>query len=191
MHAAGHQASAPLQEALAAGARGDAPTPEPLTAAQAADGVRGPCRPEAGMPRGQLRWRAGTGGVLARVGQHRTRTGQSVTRLQPRRRVAVLGASETLKARLGLAALRQGMLRAPQGVWLSAGGRGVWRLCAAPCAAAPLGLLDLSHAAPTLWQRAAAWLDGRTTPARRWCAWARHRLRPGPPDGVLADLAEA
>lgn len=42
-----------------------------------------------------------------------------------------------------------------------------------------------------LWKSAAAWLDGRTTQARRWCGWARHRLRHGHPDGVLADLADA
>ena len=34
-------------------------------------------------------------------------------------------------------------------------------------------------------------MDGRTTQARRWFAWARHRLRHGMPDGVLADLADA
>ena len=42
-----------------------------------------------------------------------------------------------------------------------------------------------------LWKGAAAWLDGRTTQARRWFAWARHRLRHGRPAGGLADLAEA
>jgi hypothetical protein len=51
--------------------------------------------------------------------------------------------------------------------------------------------LDFYHAAQQLWKGAAAWLDGRTTQARRWFAWARHRLRHGMPDGVLADLADA
>lgn len=37
----------------------------------------------------------------------------------------------------------------------------------------------------------AAWLDGRTSQARRWFGWARHRLHHGQPAGVLADLAEA
>jgi hypothetical protein len=54
-----------------------------------------------------------------------------------------------------------------------------------------MGILDFYHAAQQLWKGAAAWLDGRTTQARRWFAWARHRLRHGMPDGVLADLAEA
>ena len=55
----------------------------------------------------------------------------------------------------------------------------------------PTGILDFYHAAQHLWKGAAAWLDGRTTQARRWFGWARHRLRHGHPDGVLADLAEA
>jgi hypothetical protein len=42
-----------------------------------------------------------------------------------------------------------------------------------------------------LWKGATAWLDGRTSNARRWFSWARHRLRHGKPDGVLADLADA
>ena len=53
------------------------------------------------------------------------------------------------------------------------------------------GVLDFYHAAQNLWKSAAAWLDGRTTQARRWFGWARHRLRHGQPDGGLADLGEA
>jgi hypothetical protein len=198
VQAAGHQAMEHRQEDRAAVARGDAPTPEPLTAEQAAlplalgaDGVMVPCRPDAGAPRGKIRWREVPVGVLARVGQHRTRTGQRVTRLQHRRLVAVLGDSELLKPRLGLAALRQDILRAPQVVWLREGGRGWWRLFEEQFSASATGILDLYHAAQNLWKSAAAWLDGRTTKAHRWFAWARHRLRHGNPDGVLADLAEA
>ena len=51
--------------------------------------------------------------------------------------------------------------------------------------------MDFYHAAQNLWKAAAAWLDGRTTQAHRWFGWARHRLRHGHPEGVLADLAEA
>jgi hypothetical protein len=54
-----------------------------------------------------------------------------------------------------------------------------------------MGILDFYHAAQNLWKGAAAWLDGRTSQARRWFVWARHRLRHGMPDGVLADLADA
>jgi hypothetical protein len=96
VQAAGHQAMAFLQADLAAVDRGHGPPPEPLTAAQAAlplalgaDGVMVPLRPDAGAPRGKIRWREVKVGVLARLGQHRTRTGQRVTRLQQRRLVAV------------------------------------------------------------------------------------------------------
>jgi len=88
-------------------------------------------------------------------------------------------------------ALRQGIRSAPQVVWLSDGGRGLWRLFDERCAASATGILDFYHAAQHLWQGAAAWLDGRTIQARRWFVGARHRLRHGMPDGVLADLADA
>jgi hypothetical protein len=198
VQAAGHQALEHLQEELAAVAQGHEPTPEPLTAEAAAlplalgaDGVMVPFRPDAGAPRGKIRWREVKVGVLARIGQHRTRTGQIVTRLTQRRLVAILGDIDALKPRLWLEALRQGIRHAPQVVWLSDGGRGLWRLfdeCFATCAT---GILDFYHAAQHLWKSAAAWLDGRTIQARRWFTWARHRLRHGHPDGVLGDLAEA
>src|SRR5712691_8840188 len=124
-----------LQADLAAVARGDEPTPEPLTAEQAAlplvlgaDGVMVPLRPNAGAPRGKIRWREVKVGVLARLGQHRTRSGKVVTRLHQRRLVAVLGDVEALKPRLWLEAVRQGIRQAPQVVWLSDGARGLWRL---------------------------------------------------------------
>ena len=198
VQAAGHQALEHLHRELAAVARGDEPTPEPLTAevaalplALGADGVMVPFRPDAGAPQGKIRWREVKVGVLARIGQHRTRTGQVVTRLTQRRLVAVLGDIDALKPRLWLEALRQGLRHAPQVVWLSDGGRGLWRLfdeCFAPYAT---GILDFYHAAQNLWKSAAAWLDGRTTQARRWFTWARHRLRHGHPEGVLGDLVEA
>ena len=58
-------------------------------------------------------------------------------------------------------------------------------------AASAIGILDFSHAVQSRWKGAAAWRDGRPTQARRWLGWARHRLRPGQPDGGLADLGEA
>jgi hypothetical protein len=187
-----------LQEHLEAVAQGHLPTPEPLAAEQAvlplalgADGVMVPCRPEAGAPSGKTRWRAIKVGVLARWGQQRTRLGQMVPRRHPRRRVAVLGDLEALTPRLWGEAVRQGILDAPQVVWLRDGGRGLWRWFAARFSGHARGILDFSHAAQQLWQGAAAWWEGRTTQARRWFAWARHRLRYGMPDGVLADLADA
>src|SRR5439155_18643447 len=125
------------------------------------------------------------------LGQHRTRPGQGVTRLAQRRLGAVLGGSEALKARLGREAVRQGILHAPRVVWLSEGARGWWHRLEERFAGHATGIVDCYHAAHNLWKGAAAWLDGRTTQARRWFGWARHRLRHGQPDGVLADLAEA
>ena len=196
--AAGCQAMEPLQEALGAVARGYEPTPEPLTAAQVAlplalgaEGVMMPCRSEGGQAQGKLRWRELKVGVLARLGQHRTRTGQVVTRRVQRRLVAGLGDMDALTPRLWLAALRQGIRSAPQVVWRRDGGRGVGRLDAECFAGHARGILDLYHAAQQLGRGAAAWLDGRTPQARRWFGWARHRLRHGMPDGGRADLTEA
>jgi hypothetical protein len=198
VQAAGHQAMALLQDELAAVDTGHEPTSEPLTDAQAAlplalgaDGVMVPFRPEGGKPQGKSRWREVKVGVLARLGQHRTRPGQVVTRLTQRRLVAVLGDIDALKPRLWLEALRQGIRNAPRVVWLSDGGRGLWRLFEEQFAGYATGVLDFYHAAQNLWKSAAAWLDGRTTQARRWFGWARHRLRQGHHDGVLADLADA
>jgi hypothetical protein len=187
-----------LQEELQALAQGHLPTEEPLAAELTAaplrigaEGVMVPFRPEGGQPRGTTAWHEVKGGILARVGRHGTRTGTVVTRLHQRRLVAVCGDSDALRRRLWLEAMRQGILRAPQAVWLSDGAQGLWPLFEACFARHATGILDVYHAAQHLWQGAAAWLDERTTQARRWFAWARHRLRHGMPDGVLADLTDA
>jgi len=198
VQAAGQRAMETLQEHLHALAQGDLPAPEALAADLAtaplvlgADGVMVPFRPTGGQPTGKTRWQEIKVGVLARLGQHRTRTGKVVTRLHPRRLVAVLGGVDALQPRLWLEAVRQGIRQAPQVVWLSDGARGLWRLYEERLAAYAVGILDFYHAAQSLWKGAAAWLDGRTTQARRWFGWARHRLRHGQPDGVLADVVEA
>jgi hypothetical protein len=198
VQAAGQRAMEQLHEQLQALAQGHLPPEEPLAAELAtapllmgADGVMVPFRPEGGSPRGKTAWHEVKVGVLARLGQHRTRTGQVVPRLAHRRLVAVLGGIEALKARLWLEAVRQGILHASQVVWLSDGARGLWHLFEECFTAYATGILDFYHAAQQLWKSAAAWLDGHTTQARRWFGWARHRLRHGQPDGVLADLAEA
>jgi hypothetical protein len=84
--AAGQRAMETRQEHLHALAQGDLPAPEALAADRAAarsalgaDGVMVPFRPIGGQPTGKTRWQAITGGVLARLGQHRTRTGKVVT----------------------------------------------------------------------------------------------------------------
>jgi len=186
VQAAGRQAMEQLQEPWSAVAQGDLPPAEPLEAEGApaplvrgADGVLGPLRPHGGQPTGKTRWHAIKVGVLARLGQHRTRTGKVVTRLHQRRLVAVWGGSDARKPRVGLEAVRQGISHAPQVVWLRDGARGVWRRYEERVAASAMGILDLYHAVQYVWKGAAAWLDGRTTPARRWLGWARHRLRHG------------
>jgi hypothetical protein len=187
-----------LQEHLHALAQGDLPAPEPLTADLAAaplvlgaDGVMVPFRPTGGQPTGQTPWHEINVGVLARLGQHRTRTGKVVTRLHPRRLVAVVGHVDALKPRLWREAVRQGIRQAPQVVWLSDGARGLWRLSEEGLAVHAVGILDFYHAVQSRGKGAAAWLDGRTTQARRWFGWARHRLRHGQPDGGMADVVEA
>jgi hypothetical protein len=179
-------------------ARGELPPEEPLEAelatlplALGADGVLVPFRPAGGQPTGKTAWREVKVGVLARLGQHRTRTGKVVARLYQRRLVAVLGDIDALKPRLWFEAVRQGILHAPQVVWLSDGARGLWRLFEERFSTHATGVLDFYHAVQNLWKGAAAWLDGRTSRARTWLGWARHRLRHGKPDGVLADLADA
>jgi hypothetical protein len=156
-----------------------------------ADGVMVPFRPAGGRPAGKTKWREVQVGVLARVGQHVTRHGKVVARLHQRRLVAVLGDIDALQPRLWLEALRQGIRSASQVAWLRDGARGFGRLYEERFMAYATGILDFYHAAQNLWKGAAAWLDGRTAQARRWFGWARHRLRHGCPDGVLADLAEA
>src|SRR2546428_559714 len=81
-----------------------------------------------GQPTGKTRWHEVKVGVLARLGQHRTRTGKVITRLRQRRLVAVLGDIDALQPRVWLEAVRQGISTAPQVVWLSDGARGLWRL---------------------------------------------------------------
>jgi hypothetical protein len=182
--AAGQRAIGALPAQLDALAAGDLPPAEPLNAAQAAmpwvigaDGVMVPLRPVAGTPKGKTSWREVKVGILARLGQQRTRAGQGVPRLYPRRLGAVLGTLAALTPRLWLAAVRQGITHAPRVVGLG----GVFE---EDFTAYATGGLDFYPAAQHVWQGAAAWLDGRTTAAR-------HRLRHGPPAAVLAELATA
>jgi hypothetical protein len=198
VQAAGQQVMETLQEHLHALAQGDLPPPEALAADLAAaplvlgaDGVMVPFRPTGGLPTGKTQWHEVKVGVLARLGQHRTRTGKVSPRLRQRRLGAVLGDIDALQPRLWLEAVRPSISTAPQVVGLSDGARGLWRLYDERWAASAMGILDFYHAVQDLWKGAAAWLDGRPTQARRWFSWARHRLRHGQPDGVVADLGEA
>jgi hypothetical protein len=156
-----------------------------------ADGVMVPFRPDGGKPKGKAAWREVKVAILARLGQHTTRKGEKVPRLLLRRWVAVLGDTEALSPRLWLEAMRQGIQSAQQLVWLSDGGRGLWSLYFERFAPYALGILDFYQAAQNLWKGAAAWLDGRSQKARKWFASARHHLRHGEGDRVLAELEAA
>lgn len=175
---------------------GHVPTPESLSddlAAMplliAADGVTVPLRPQSGTPLGKTRWREVKVALLARLSHRLNRNGKSVTRLQQRRLVAVLGDIESLKPRLQLEAVRQGIETAPHVVWLSDGARGFWRLFDTCFAHLATGILDFYHAAAHLWQAAEAYQDGN--PARTpqmWFERLRHQLRHGYVHRILDEL---
>jgi hypothetical protein len=190
---AGHKAMTRLNDQLTELFAGQLPDMESLDEAISvlplligADGVMVPFRPEDG--KGPTEWREVKVAVLARLGR---RSKSNAPQLHQRRLVAVLGKIDVLGPRLWLEALRQGVLTAPQVVWLSDGGVGFWSLYAACFAAYAIGILDFYHAAQNLWKGAKAWLDGRSKKARQWFVSARHRLRHGETDLVLNDIAAA
>ena len=175
-----------------------APTPEPLTAdlaalpwALGADGVMGPFRPEGGNPGGSSlardqSGRAGSPGSASHT--HRAPRDPAVSapaggRLRRYRDAhtafvvcsAVSGHQECAAGGVGSVTAVEGYGASLRSASLPMRG-GFWTC---------ITQRNISGKAR------AAWLDGRTTQARRWFGWARHRLRHGKPDGVLADLAEA
>jgi hypothetical protein len=195
---AGQQAMNRLEQELEALQDGEAPQEEEIEAAVAAlplligaDGVMVPFRPDGGKPNGRTIWREVKVAVLARLAQRVTRTGKQATQLVQRRLVAVRGSIDDLDPRLWLEARRQGMLSATIVVWLCDGGRGFWRLFRDRFEPHAHGILDFYHAAQNLWKGARAWLDGRTRRSRQWFSQARHKLRRGKTNEVLADLQAA
>jgi hypothetical protein len=194
----GQRAMTRLEAQLAALSEGNLPDQEALTATTqslpllvGADGVMAPFRPKTGSPKGKTIWREVKVGILVRLGQRLTKTGQQVSHLTQRRLVAVLGGIDELSPRLWLEAVRQGMLSSPQVVWLSDGGRGFWRLFEQRFARYATGILDFYHAAQNLWKGSKAWLDGRTQQAHTWFTTARRLLRRGQANEVLADIEAA
>jgi hypothetical protein len=199
----GQRAMTQMEGQLAALTQGELPEEEALAAATknlplliGADGVMTPFRPQAGSAKGKTVWREVKVGVLARLGERVTKAGQRVTHLTQRRLVAVLGDIDALSPCLWLEAVRQGVLSSPQVVWLADGGRGFWRLFEERFVTAGLigtltGILDFYHATQNLWKGGKAWLDGRTQRARDWFKSARHLLRQGKSNEVLADLEAA
>ncbi|MBI1877148.1 MAG: ISKra4 family transposase [Chloroflexi bacterium] len=194
----GQRAMTRLEAQLAALSEGNLPDQEAMTATTqslplllGADGVMAPFRPKTGSAKGKTIWREVKVGILVRLGQRLTKTGQQVTHLTQRRLVAVLGDIDELSPRLWLEAVRQGMLSSPQVVWLSDGGRGFWRLFEQRFARYATGILDFYHAAQNLWKGSKAWLDGRTQQAHAWFRTARRLLRRGQANEVLADIEAA
>jgi hypothetical protein len=156
-----------------------------------ADGVMVGFRPHGSQPNGRTVWREVKVAVLARLSERVTRTGKKATHLVQRRLVAVLGSIDDLSPRLWLEARRQGILNAKTVVWLCDGGRGFWRLFRERFEEHAQGILDFYHAAQNVWKGAKVWLDGRTNRSRQWFAQARHKLRRGKANEVLADLQAA
>lgn len=157
-----------------------APTLNAMPLIIAADGVTVPFRARPKTAKGAIIWREVKVALFARLGKHQTQTDETVTRLQQRRLVAVLGNVDDLKPRLQLEAHRQGIDKAPQVAWISDGARGFWRLyqeCFAYCA---IGILDFYHAAQHLWKVASVYQTGdlNRTP-QNWFEGLRHRLRHG------------
>jgi hypothetical protein len=195
VQARGQQAMARLDEELKRLAQGERPAPEALTAEMAAlplmlgaDGVKVPFRPDGGHPGGAIAWREVKVGVLARFCHRVQESGKHVFVLKRRRVVAVLGGIEALKPRLRLEALRQSIEQAPQVVWLSDGGTGLWRVFRELFGTLATGILDFYHAVQNVWKAVKVWKDGRSRRARQWWQWARRRMRYGTVDDVLVDL---
>lgn len=162
----------------------------PMPLIIAADGVTVPFRPYPKTPKGKIVWQEVKVALLARFGPHQTQSGKMIARLYQRRLVAVLSSIDDFKPRLQLEALRQGVKKAAQVLWISDGAPGLWRLyreCFAPIGA--IGILDFYHAVQHLWQAAIAYQDGN--PARTpqmWFARMRHQLRHGFSKHIIKEL---
>lgn len=156
-----------------------------------ADGVMVPFRPQTKTAEGKTKWREVKVAIFARLGKVRTRTGKLIPRLHRHRVVAVLGNIDDLSERMWLESLKQGIKETPQVVWLSDGARGLWRLFDERFQPYATGVLDFYHAAQNVWSGVKVWLDGRTISCQDWFTNARHRLRHGQSDDVLADIKAA
>lgn len=156
-----------------------------------ADGVMVPFRPKEKTATGRTQWREIKVAIFARLTKGFTRAGKAITRLHRHRVAAVLGNVDELSERMWLEALKQGIKQAVQVVWLSDGGRGLWRLFDERFCSCAMGVLDFYHATQNIWSGVKVWLDGRTHHAKSWFTDARHRLRHGQANAVLDDIKAA
>lgn len=191
----GEKAEQLLATALANLAAGQEPAPEPISAEITAlpmvmggDGVQVPFRRQPHSPAGKTKFQEVKIGIIARIKHFVNRRGTDVVKIQRKKVVAVLGNIDQLRDRLWLEALKPGIRRAPQVVWISDGARGLWRIFRERLADLAIGILDFYHAAQNIWKAASTWLDGRTNKSRDWFSRLRHLLRHGKPSEVLAEV---
>jgi len=199
VQSAGSRAAAQLEAELARVAAGGQVAREhmeavivPLLMLIGADGVHVPFRPHGGSPGGKTVWREVKVGILARLDERLSRTGRTVTALRQRRLVAVLGDIDALAVRLKLEALRQGLATAPRAAWVSDGARGLWRIYHEHLAPwGVVGVLDFYHTVGQLWTAAETWYCRWLPSAHEWLTQARHRLRHGQVDHLIAVIRAA
>lgn len=191
----GKQAKEWIEKEILEMAEGQMPKAEQIEAIaglpiiMGADGVMVGFRPNSGSPKGKTIWHEVKIGIIARLKKQTNRVGQIVQRLTQRRLVGVLGNIDELSKRLTLEAHKQSISQASTVVWLSDGARGLWRLFTQDFSHWAIGVLDFYHAAQYLWKATSVWLDSESLEAKEWFSSARHKLRHGEHNQVLADIA--
>ena len=192
----GQKAMARLESQLADFQAGELVAPEmmedhiaTLMALMGADGVFVPFRPNGGSPRGKTVFYEIKVGVITRIQEKITKTGNRVKSLVQRRLVAVLGDSEQLALRLRMEARLQRIKDAKKVIWLSDGGKWLWNIVKNYFPRV-IGVLDFYHAAQNLCKAAKGYLDGRTQASKMWFKETRHLLRHGQEKEVIKQIKE-
>ena len=176
---------------------GEMPEPEPIEPEQAqlpmiigGDGVKVRIRPNEGIPEGKSEWKEVKIGVVARLGEKKNKKGETVTKIERKRVVGVLGDINEFAPRIRLEALRQGVHITDVVVWVSDGGVGFWKVFREQFSLWAQGVLDFYHAAENIWKAAEIWLDDNTDEARGWFEHVRHILRHGNVLQVLWEITK-
>lgn len=153
------------------------------------DGVLVPFRPNGGKPHGKAVFHEIKIGVITRTKEKITKTGKQVRSLVQRRVVAVLGNSEQLAQRLQMEAHLQRIQDSQQVVWLSDGGKWLWKIVKTYFPTI-VPVLDFYHAAQNLYKAAKGYLDGRTQACKIWFERTRHQLRHGEEAELINEIKE-
>ncbi len=161
-----------------------------LIVAVGGDGVMVPFRPNGGLPDGKAEWGEVKVGIFARSGKKIAKKGKEVKVVARKRVVAIRGTINEFKARTTLMSAKEGLSDAETVVWPGDGGKGFWRLFKEAFYGKAAGVLDFFHAVRNVWKGARAWLDGRTSAARKWFADARRGIREGKVSQVLRELRD-